>query len=92
MAANQQPSYTAYTDIKREGKDDWWQSIGSAFMHADGDGYNVVLHALPIDGRVVLRLPKGEPEAHETGPKDGNAERDRQTVRDANDRRKARRS
>ena len=92
MAANQQPSYTAYTVIKREGKDDWWQSIGSAFMHADGDGYNIVLHALPIDGRVVLRLPKGEPETHETAPsKDSSVERDRQT-RDTNDRRKARRS
>ena len=58
--ANQQPSYRAYTVIKREGQDDFWLAIGAAFMHQDGDGFNVVLQALPIDGRVVLRLPKGE--------------------------------
>ena len=27
-------------------------------MHQDGDGYNIVLQALPIDGKIVLRLPK----------------------------------
>ncbi len=29
-------------------------------MHQDGDGYNVVLQALPIDGKIVLRLPKDD--------------------------------
>jgi hypothetical protein len=56
--ANQQPTYRAYTVVKREGQDDFWLAIGAAFMHQDGDGYNVVLQALPIDGKVVLRLPK----------------------------------
>ena len=27
-------------------------------MHQDGEGYNIVLQALPTDGKVVLRLPK----------------------------------
>jgi hypothetical protein len=58
--ANQQPSHRAYTVIKREGQDDFWLAIGAAFMHQDGDGYNVVLQALPIDGKIVLRLPKDE--------------------------------
>ena len=40
MAA-QQPTYHAYTVIKREGQDDFWLAIGAAFMHQDGDGYNV---------------------------------------------------
>jgi hypothetical protein len=59
MAA-QQPSFRAYTIIKREGQDDFWLAIGAAFMHQDGDGYNVVLQALPIDGKVVLRAPKDD--------------------------------
>ena len=50
MAA-QQPSFRAYTVIKREGQDDFWLAIGAAFMHQDGVGYNVVLQALPIDGK-----------------------------------------
>ena len=45
--ATQQPTYQAYTVVKREGQDDFWLNIGAAFMHQDGDGYNVVLQALP---------------------------------------------
>jgi len=58
--ANQQPTHRAYTVIKREGQDDFWLPIGAAFSHQDGDGYNVVLQALPIDGKIVLRHPKEE--------------------------------
>jgi hypothetical protein len=67
--ATQQPDFRAYTVIKREGADDFWLPIGAAFMHQDGDGYNVVLQALPIDGKIVLRAPKGEEQATETGPR-----------------------
>ena len=81
--ANQQPSYTAYTVSKREGKDDFWIAIGAAFMHQGGDGYNIVLQALPIDGKIVLRLPKTQDDSTET------AARDRQTIRAENDRRKS---
>jgi hypothetical protein len=80
--ANQQPSYTAYTVSKRGGKDDFWIAIGAAFMHQDGDGYNIVLQALPIDGKIVLRLPRTHDDSTETGA------RDRQTIRAENDRRK----
>jgi hypothetical protein len=96
--AGQQPTYTAYTVHKREGQDDYWTAIGAAFMHQDGEGFNIILQALPLNGKIVLRPPKSEnkesePQTHETGPsKDSNVERDRQTVRDANDRRKGRRS
>jgi hypothetical protein len=58
MAA--QPAYQAYTVVKREGQDDFWLNIGAAFMHQDGDGYNIVLQALPINGKIVLRLPKAQ--------------------------------
>jgi hypothetical protein len=94
--ATQQPTYQAYTVVKREGADDFWLNIGAAFMHQDGDGFNIMLQALPINGKIVLRPPKSEnkesePETHETGtPKDKTVERERQTVRDANDRRKNR--
>jgi hypothetical protein len=68
MATSQQPTYTAYTVVKREGQDDFWLHIGAAFMHQDGDGYNVVLQALPINSKVVLRLPKTQPEVTEQPP------------------------
>lgn len=60
MPSATQPAYRAYTVVKREGQDDFWLAIGAAFMHQDGDGYNIVLQALPIDGKVVLRLPKDD--------------------------------
>jgi hypothetical protein len=67
--ANQQPNFRAYTVIKREGQEDFWLAIGAAFMHQDGDGYNIVLQALPIDGKIVLRPPKGDEQTSETGPR-----------------------
>lgn len=60
MANSQQPTYRAFTVVKREGQDDFWLPIGAAFPHQDGEGFNLVLQALPIDGRVVLRTPKDE--------------------------------
>lgn len=83
MPANQKPSYTAYTVHKREGQDDFWVAIGAAFMHQDGDGFNIVLQALPIDGKIVLRLPKAQ-----TGE---DAEAKQAAIRAENDRRKGRR-
>jgi hypothetical protein len=72
MPANQQPTYQAYTVVKREGQDDFWLAIGAAFMHQDGDGYNIMLQALPINGKIVLRPPKAQNETTETPPaKDG---------------------
>ena len=56
--ANQQPTYQAYTVVKREGQDDFWLNIGAGFEHQDGKGINILLQALPIDGKVVLRPPK----------------------------------
>lgn len=80
MAA-QQPSFRAYTIIKREGQDDFWLAIGAAFMHQDGDGYNVVLQALPIDGKVVLRQPKddqsGQPAQEQAGDRNKSGSRRR---------------
>ena len=75
-----QPNYTAYTVIKRADAEDFWLAIGAAWLHQDGDGLNVILQALPIDGKVVLRLPKAEK---------SETDRAQQTVREENDRRKS---
>ena len=70
MADTKQPTHRAYTLIPRgkdkEGKEvHFWLNIGSAFAHADGEGFNIILEALPIHngGQIVLRVPKqSEPE------------------------------
>jgi hypothetical protein len=65
MTATTQPDFRAFTVIKREGQDDFWLPIGAAFAHQSGDGFNVILQALPIpngDGqcKIVLRPPKAD--------------------------------
>jgi hypothetical protein len=89
MANSSQPAYRCFTVIKREGQDDFWLPIGAAFRHGQqaGDGLNVVLQALPIPGpdggcKIVLRPPKDED--------NGSSERDKQTIRETNDRRRGR--
>jgi hypothetical protein len=82
--ANQQPSYRAFTIIKREGHDDYWLPIGAAFAHQSGGGLNVILQALPIpngDGqcKIVLRPPKDD--------RDSDDERINEAARQASDRR-----
>ena len=64
-ASTHQPAMRAFTVIKREGQDDFWLPIGAAFAHQNGEGFNVILQALPIpngDGqcKIVLRPPKDD--------------------------------
>jgi len=33
-------------------------SVGAAWAHKDGKGFNLKLETFPIDGRIVLRLPQ----------------------------------
>jgi hypothetical protein len=80
--ATQQPSYQAYTVVKREGQDDFWLNIGAAFMHQDGDGYNIVLQALPINGKIVLRPPKAQNEEPAQPPAKDNNKRRNETRRE----------
>jgi hypothetical protein len=83
MATQQQPTFTAFAVTKRgEGQDDWWTPIGAAFPHKDEKGFNVILQSIPLDGKIVLRPPKDDDQ------KTTDLERQRQTVREANDRRR----
>ena len=62
------PAYRAYTVIKRDNKDDYWLNLGVAFPHEDGEGFNLLLQALPLDGKIVLRTYK-EDEEEDKAPK-----------------------
>ncbi len=64
------PAYRAYTVIKREPNadgtsNDYWLNLGIVFSHEDGDGFNVLLQALPVDAKLVLRRYKEKPEEQE---------------------------
>ncbi len=55
MSGENQPAFRVYSVIPREGKDDFWLNIGLAFPHQDGKGFNVMLQALPLNAKLVLR-------------------------------------
>ena len=74
--ASHQPSYRAYTVIKREGQDDFWLNVGRAFPHKDGKGFNIMLQAFPLDGKIVCR-EIAEDQEDADPPKDKSDQRDR---------------
>ena len=54
--SNRTPSHVAYQVRDREGKKGIWTRIGSAWPHADGNGFNIQIEAVPLDGRISLRV------------------------------------
>jgi hypothetical protein len=50
------PSHVAYQVRDREGRKAFWTRIGSAWAHQDGNGFNVQLECVPLDGRITLRV------------------------------------
>jgi hypothetical protein len=51
------PSHFAFQVRSREGKKSIWTRIGCAWQHADGEGFNIQLDAVPVDGKITLRIP-----------------------------------
>lgn len=56
------PSHAVYV-VEGEGDGAFWTRIGAAWRHEDGDGYNLVLSAIPLTGRLVIRKPRTSAEA-----------------------------
>jgi len=63
------PSHRVYSVVPRKGQDDFWLNVGVAFVHEDGEGYNLLLQALPLDGKLVLRKWKEAEPEEEAKPK-----------------------
>jgi hypothetical protein len=61
---NKRPTLAVYV-VEGEGDNAFWTKIGAAWTHEDGEGFNITLTALPLNGRLVVRKPKsnGEREA-----------------------------
>lgn len=72
-----QPTHRAYSVIRREGQDDFWLNLGLVFPHKDGNGFNIMLQALPIDGKLVCRGISDDDTAVEQEPVKLNERRGR---------------
>lgn len=60
----QQLGVFTVTDREDPAKKAFWTRIGAAFPTKDGNGLNIVLNALPTNGRLVV-LPSKDDESHE---------------------------
>lgn len=59
------PTHRAYSVIRREGQDDFWLNLGLVFPHKDSKGFNIMLQAFPLDGKIVCREISEEDHAAE---------------------------
>ncbi len=55
-AASKAPTHIAYTVRDLDNDRSFWTRIGSAWAHADGNGFNIQVDAVPLDGRITLRV------------------------------------
>lgn len=53
------PTHNVYV-VEGEGENAFWTKVGAAWQHADGEGLNLTLTALPLNGRLVIRTPKAQ--------------------------------
>ena len=50
------PSHAVYQVRDREGQKGIFTRIGAAWPHRDGNGFNLQIDAVPLDGRITLRV------------------------------------
>lgn len=57
--SNKKPTHYAYV-VTGEGDKRSWTRIGAAWSNRDGEGYNLILDAVPVNGRITLRVPSAK--------------------------------
>ena len=58
-STGKRPTYVAYSVRERgEGKKSKFTEIGVVFPHKDGKGFDVLIDAMPLSGRITLRVPE----------------------------------
>ena len=63
-ATSRAPSHTVFTIVDTGGEKSRWLECGVAFTNRDGS-LNLILNALPVNGRLQVRQPNGRGEREE---------------------------
>ena len=68
------PSHIAYQVREGDENKSYFNRIGSVWPHKDGEGYNIQLDAVPVDGRITVRtvqerIQEAKENARDTGPR-----------------------
>ncbi|MBA2565252.1 MAG: hypothetical protein H0V09_07490 [Gemmatimonadetes bacterium] len=66
IAASRQPTHTVYTIVETGGEKNRWLECGIAFTNRDGS-LNLLLNALPVNGRLQVRTSNGRGERDADG-------------------------
>ena len=62
------PSHRVYA-VTHDGKQSYWHLIGAVWPHGDGEGFNMKLDYLPLNGaEIVIRKPKPGADEAEAPP------------------------
>jgi hypothetical protein len=62
------PSHRVYA-VTYDGKQSYWHPIGAVWPHGDGEGFNMKLDYLPLNGaEIVIRKPKPGADEAEARP------------------------
>ena len=54
--ASKTPSHIAYHVKDGNSGKGYWTRIGAAWAHADGNGFNIQIDVIPLDGQIKLRV------------------------------------
>ena len=55
QATNAKPTHRIY-NVTGEGKSAYWTPIGAAWPNRDGAGFSITCDAIPLAGRIVMRV------------------------------------
>ncbi|MEQ9587317.1 MAG: hypothetical protein RJS97_05145 [Parvibaculaceae bacterium] len=58
---SKKPTYTAF-QVTKSGDKTYWNRVGAAWENQDGNGVSIKLFAMPLDGEIVLRIRKENPD------------------------------
>ncbi len=50
------PTHVVYHVRDNTSGKSFWTRIGAAWAHADGEGFNLQVECVPLDGRLTLRV------------------------------------
>ena len=64
--AGRKPTHRLYR-VSGDGESANWTPIGAAWLHQDGNGFSISCDAVPLQGRIVMRLITERPPV-EAGP------------------------
>lgn len=69
VRTSKRPTHRIYAVAKRVGDTSRWTDIGAAWPHSDGNGFNLKLEYLPLNGsELVIRVPKDKSATADTAP------------------------